>query len=68
MRSAELEKMINEIKLILCRSGCTSIMDLAKLGKKAFLIPTLRKFEQEFKPKSFKNTWLFLFVIKPILQ
>ena len=44
----ELEKALNESKLIVSRSGYTTIMDLAKLGKKAFFIPTPGQFEQEY--------------------
>ncbi|MFD0990215.1 glycosyltransferase [Mariniflexile jejuense] len=43
-----LEKTINESDLIISRSGYTTIMDLAKLNKKAFFIPTPGQFEQEY--------------------
>lgn len=48
MKSDELEKAINQSKLILSRSGYTTIMDLSKLEKKAFFIPTPGQFEQEY--------------------
>lgn len=48
MTSAMLEKALNESRLIVSRSGYTTIMDLAKLGKKAFFIPTPGQFEQEY--------------------
>ena len=48
MQSQELEKAIQESKLILSRSGYTTIMDLAKLEKKAFFIPTPGQYEQEY--------------------
>ncbi len=35
MTSRELEIAIHESELILCRSGYTTIMDLAKLGEKS---------------------------------
>jgi uncharacterized protein (TIGR00661 family) len=44
----DLEKALNESDLIVSRSGYTTIMDLAKLGKKAFFIPTPGQFEQEY--------------------
>ena len=53
MTSAELEIAINESNLILSRSGYTTIMDLAKLDKKAFFIPTPGQFEQEYLAKKF---------------
>lgn len=55
MPSGELETAINESETILCRSGYTTIMDLAKLGKKAFFIPTPGQYEQEYLAKKFKS-------------
>lgn len=46
MISTELEDAINSSKLVISRSGYTTIMDLAKLGKKAIFIPTPGQFEQ----------------------
>jgi len=51
MTSKQLEKSLNESDLILSRSGYTTIMDVAKLGKKAFFIPTPGQFEQEYLAK-----------------
>jgi uncharacterized protein (TIGR00661 family) len=48
MNTKQLEQTFNESELVLCRSGYTSIMDLAKLGKKAFFIPTPGQYEQEY--------------------
>lgn len=48
MTSKAIEKAINSSKLIICRSGYTTVMDLTKLGKKAFFIPTPGQFEQEY--------------------
>jgi uncharacterized protein (TIGR00661 family) len=48
MTSDLLETSLNESNLIISRSGYTTIMDLAKLGKKAFFIPTPGQFEQEY--------------------
>ena len=49
--SQELEQEINASELIVCRSGYSSIMDLAVLGKKAFFIPTTGQSEQEYLAK-----------------
>jgi uncharacterized protein (TIGR00661 family) len=46
MTSQQLEQTFNESGLVLARSGYTTIMDLAKLGKKAFFIPTPGQYEQ----------------------
>jgi uncharacterized protein (TIGR00661 family) len=51
MTSRQLENMLNRSQLIISRSGYTTIMDLAKLGKKAFFIPTPGQFEQEYLAK-----------------
>ncbi|PNQ75089.1 glycosyltransferase [Hanstruepera neustonica] len=47
-----LETAINESNLVISRSGYTTIMDLAKLGKQAFFIPTPGQFEQEYLAKT----------------
>lgn len=46
--SKELEREINQSELIICRSGYSSIMDLAVLKKKVFFIPTKNQSEQEY--------------------
>ncbi|WP_456439411.1 glycosyltransferase [Psychroserpens sp.] len=51
MTSKALEKALNESKVVLSRSGYTTVMDLAKLEKKAFFIPTPGQFEQEYIAK-----------------
>ena len=55
MTSLELEKALNESELVLGRSGYTSIMDYAKLEKKAFFIPTPGQFEQEYLAHKFND-------------
>ncbi|HSD14704.1 MAG TPA: glycosyltransferase [Flavobacterium sp.] len=55
MNSAELETALNQSKMVLSRSGYTTIMDLAKLGKKAFFIPTPGQYEQEYLAKKLKK-------------
>lgn len=48
MTSDLLENALNQSKIVLCRSGYTTIMDLAKLEKKAYFIPTPGQGEQEY--------------------
>jgi UDP-N-acetylglucosamine:LPS N-acetylglucosamine transferase len=55
MTSKEIETAYNESDIVLCRSGYTTVMDLAKLRKKAFFIPTPGQFEQEYLAKRFKR-------------
>ncbi|RLD29745.1 MAG: glycosyltransferase [Bacteroidetes bacterium] len=58
MLTHELEKAINESAVVLSRSGYTTIMDLAKLNKKAFFIPTPGQFEQEYLAKHLQKLQL----------
>lgn len=58
MTSADLEKAFNESKIVLSRSGYTTVMDLTKLGKKAFFIPTPGQYEQEYLAKKLKKDGL----------
>ena len=46
--SKQLNKAIEESEIIVARSGYSTIMDLAVLGKKAFFIPTPGQNEQEY--------------------
>lgn len=51
MTSDQLQNAINASDLVISRSGYTTIMDLTKLNKKAFFIPTPGQFEQEYLAK-----------------
>ena len=55
LNSFELNEVINKSALVLSRSGYSTIMDLAKLGKKAFFIPTPGQYEQEYLAKHLEN-------------
>jgi UDP-N-acetylglucosamine:LPS N-acetylglucosamine transferase len=54
MNSRQLEHTFNESELVLCRSGYTTIMDLAKL-EKAFFIPTPGQYEQLYLAKKLEE-------------
>jgi uncharacterized protein (TIGR00661 family) len=58
MKSNELEKALNQSEKVLCRSGYTTVMDLAKLEKKAFFIPTPGQYEQEYLAKRIQKQGL----------
>ncbi len=58
MGSEELQQAFNESGVVICRSGYTTLMDLAKLGKKAFLIPTPGQTEQEYLARRLKKEGL----------
>ncbi len=48
MLQKDLQKAILQSKVIIARSGYSTIMDLEKLSAKAFFIPTPGQFEQEY--------------------
>lgn len=48
LTTKDLEEIINRSSLIISRSGYTTLMDLAAMGKKAFFIPTPGQYEQEY--------------------
>ena len=54
MNSEQLENTFNQSEKVLCRSGYTTVMDLAKLGKKAFFIPTPGQYEQEYLAEKYR--------------
>ncbi len=59
LTSAELNEVLLRSKVIVCRSGYSSIMDLAVLGKKAILIPTPGQTEQEYLAKMLSEQGIF---------
>lgn len=59
--TAELQQVINESEIVICRSGYSSIMDLIKLQKKAFLIPTPGQPEQEYLARRMLKKGFFPF-------
>jgi UDP:flavonoid glycosyltransferase YjiC (YdhE family) len=56
----ELYQYIQKSKVVVCRAGYSSIMDLAILGKKAILVPTSGQTEQEYLAEYHKNNTQFL--------
>ena len=57
--SSELEQLMNESSHIVCRSGYSTLMELAAIGKKALLIPTSGQFEQEYLAKYWSEQFNF---------
>ncbi|AWG21140.1 glycosyltransferase [Flavobacterium faecale] len=55
MKARQLEQCIQESAIVLCRSGYTTIMDLERLNKKAFFIPTPGQFEQMYLAEKFET-------------
>ena len=52
----ELQHIICKSNVVICRSGYSSIMDMAALNKKVFFIPTQGQTEQEYLAKHLKKT------------
>lgn len=61
MTSDQIETALNQSGVVICRSGYTTIMDLTKLGKKAFFIPTPGQYEQEYLAKKLFKDGLYPF-------
>jgi uncharacterized protein (TIGR00661 family) len=59
LNSNELFELVCRTKIVLCRSGYSSIMDLCALGKKAILVPTPGQTEQEYLADYFRNKKIF---------
>lgn len=51
LSTKKLFQYIKKSKVVVCRAGYSSIMDLATLGKKAILVPTPGQTEQEYLAK-----------------
>jgi predicted glycosyltransferase len=48
MNRAQQQEMMNRARLIVSRSGYTTMMELAEVGKRALLVPTRGQSEQEY--------------------
>ena len=64
MTGGPLQVALNQSDKILCRSGYTTVMDLAKLGKKALFIPTPGQFEQEYLAKRMEKQGLLPYCVQ----
>ena len=59
MLADQLERTIRSSKLVVSRSGYSTIMDLCALGAEALLIPTPGQTEQEYLADHIKRKGLF---------
>ncbi len=55
----EMVALIKSAKFVVSRSGYTTVMDLATLGKNAVFIPTPQQPEQEYLAKYYKSNGLY---------
>jgi uncharacterized protein (TIGR00661 family) len=62
LSAAQLNEVILQSELVICRSGYTTIMDLIKIGKKAILVPTPGQTEQEYLADHLMKKKYFYFV------
>jgi UDP-N-acetylglucosamine:LPS N-acetylglucosamine transferase len=60
MVDRELRQMIKAAKVIICRPGYSTLMDLAVLGRTAVLVPTPGQTEQEYLADYLSSGGLFL--------
>ena len=60
LSAEDLNRALEQSKMIIGRSGYTTMMDMAALKKKAILIPTPGQTEQEYLAKyNFKRNYFF---------
>lgn len=63
-----LQQAIAHSRLVLCRSGYTSVMDLLRCNKAAVLVPTPGQTEQQYLARWLQQQQLFCFVQQHALQ
>jgi len=66
--SQSVNDIINESKLVICRAGYSSIMDLITLQKKAIIIPTPGQTEQVYLSNHLKDHPLFESILQSELE
>ncbi|MBS4012581.1 MAG: glycosyltransferase [Bacteroidetes bacterium] len=60
LNTSQILFLIKNAKLVVCRSGYSTIMDLAVFNKKALLIPTPGQTEQEYLAELYhRNNWSY---------
>ncbi|MCB0762054.1 MAG: glycosyltransferase [Flavobacteriales bacterium] len=59
LADAAMKQAIQEAPLIVCRSGYSTLMDLAALGRRAVLVPTPGQPEQEYLARWFSEQYGF---------
>ena len=64
MTTADLSEAIQSSEIVIARSGYTTIMDLAKLEKKAFFIPTPGQTEQLYLAKRLEKLKMAPYILQ----
>ena len=57
--SDTLNRIINQSRVVIARSGYSTVMDMVALGKKAFFVPTPGQTEQEYLARYLKSKNLY---------
>jgi UDP-N-acetylglucosamine transferase subunit ALG13 len=68
LTATQLQKAMAGAKLVVCRSGYTTLMDLIRLQKKAVLIPTPGQTEQEYLARHLQRLKVFPFLSQKDFQ
>ena len=68
LTAGDLQEVLNASRYVVCRSGYSSLMDLAILGKKALLIPTPGQTEQEYLAMHFAEDKIFPYQLQDNIQ
>jgi hypothetical protein len=56
----KINELIARSRMVICRSGYTSTMDLVRMGKKAVMVPTPGQSEQEYQAELYhKRGWFY---------
>lgn len=56
LKAEKLQQIIEQSRLVICRSGYSSVMDLAALSKKVVFVPTPGQTEQEYLGEQLMRT------------
>jgi uncharacterized protein (TIGR00661 family) len=64
----QLQPIMQEASLVICRSGYSTLMDLVTLQKKAVLIPTPGQTEQEYLGKALHQKGVFYSIDQSLFQ
>jgi hypothetical protein len=62
LEATALREVLQAAKLVICRAGYSSVMDLVKLQKKAVLVPTPGQTEQEYLGEYLSSRQFFMCV------
>ena len=65
LNTGQLQQLIDHSELVLARSGFSTVMDLARLRKKAIFIPTPGQTEQEYLAKRLRSMKIAYSVQQP---